>query len=54
VFARYHGEQHQRKGAVVDAQALAEQKHEEAVNYEKAIVELFQAADEDLDGNTVR
>ena len=36
---------------MLDPDAVAEAKHEEAVNYEKAIIELFVAADDDGDGS---
>ena len=42
--------EHRRAGDIKDPDVVAEQLHEEAVNYEKAIVELFEAADEDRDG----
>jgi len=42
--------EHLRQGEVLDPDIVEEQKHEEAVNYEKAIIELFLAADEDQDG----
>ena len=35
---------------MLDRDIIVEQRHTDAVNYEKAIIELFEAADEDRDG----
>ena len=35
---------------MLDPDIIVEQRHTDAVNYEKAIIELFEAADEDRDG----
>jgi len=42
--------QHKRAGKVTNPDDIEAAKHEDAANYEKAIIELFLSADDDKDG----